>query len=863
VVTDDLLVIAEEDIRIDGTLMFAPDVRIALSAGGTLRIGGTIQPLPDDAPAARARSGRSAERSAKGLASRDEDDDPFRENFIFNAGIVEISDNANLEGAQGFAVSTIDDTGVVDISGILSGRDGANGIGPGERGGDGGNIQIGTQAALDSAAGLGLTAARPALVRVSGRLASGGGGAGGNDFTGREEGRTLIAEGGDGGDGGGIGIAAFDIDLTGAIIDVRRGGAGGSVGRSEAPVHARDGEVFTGPFDFQATSGNGGRGGSLILEGVNPVVGLPPGLSAARGGGAGSIFGAAGNGGPSENGADARLFVGVHGSAGEGPPPQNGTPDQFAQVMLSNGGNGGNGVDPEFPDGGSGGTVFIEGRDGRRAQIRTLTEPAETGKIVIEDYGNGGKGFVGCFFFRPLPGGSGGNASTQTDRSERTALVVFGALVQLVDRCFSGGDGGDGDPGGSGGKGGLDDAANQIGADGQPGRLCPARGLPIDPEDLVDAAALGVQISPTQFCCDPSGGLPQEVGTVNMTNLSLNDVSVFVLLDPNNPFPLLGVIAPGQTLSKIVPTERCESAPFVIPLLLDSVEGTARVDLEIRDCADPDGDGVRDGIDNCQDIHNPGQEDRDEDSVGDACDNCPDLRNGDQLNADGDKFGNPCDNCPTIANDGQEDRDGDDFGDLCDNCPDIPNNLDGIQADFDFDGVGDACDNCPFLANSNQNDADGDGIGDPCDDGDTDGDGLSDADEVKHKTDPLDPDTDSGGINDLIELKLGLDPLTAIDDAQLGTSDPRTDAPPTDAVAWATVNTLIDHMDGPFALPGQPNPLNLPVLDPADFSGQWADADLCPFVHLHGSFNGHSDPAPGPPATESACGHGALIYLFQ
>ena len=42
---------------------------------------------------------------------------------------------------------------------------------------------------------------------------------------------------------------------------------------------------------------------------------------------------------------------------------------------------------------------------------------------------------------------------------------------------------------------------------------------------------------------------------------------------------------------------------------------------------------------------------------------------------------------------------------------------------------------------------------------DSDGDGISDADEVALGTDPDDPDTDHDGINDGDELALGLDPL--------------------------------------------------------------------------------------------------------
>lgn len=104
--------------------------------------------------------------------------------------------------------------------------------------------------------------------------------------------------------------------------------------------------------------------------------------------------------------------------------------------------------------------------------------------------------------------------------------------------------------------------------------------------------------------------------------------------------------------------------------------------------ADNDGDGVLNGMDNCPDTSNPGQEDTDGDGVGDTCDNCPDASNQDQGDTDGDGIADACDNCP------------------------VPN---ASQADADADGVGDACDNCIAVANLSQFDSDGDGLGDACD----------------------------------------------------------------------------------------------------------------------------------------------------
>lgn len=188
---------------------------------------------------------------------------------------------------------------------------------------------------------------------------------------------------------------------------------------------------------------------------------------------------------------------------------------------------------------------------------------------------------------------------------------------------------------------------------------------------------------------------------------------------------------------------------------------------------DSDGDGVKDGNDNCPMAANADQKDQDGDGVGDACDN----------DKDGDDIGNDADNCPMTANPDQGDKDGDGVGDACDETPNTPDgDQDGVpddddncpmapnedQTDSDGDGIGDACDdtpnggdddpdddgvpsnmdNCPMTANADQTDTDGDGKGDACDT-DKDGDGHDNGDDNC----PLVPnkdqtDTDSDGVGD-------------------------------------------------------------------------------------------------------------------
>lgn len=81
---------------------------------------------------------------------------------------------------------------------------------------------------------------------------------------------------------------------------------------------------------------------------------------------------------------------------------------------------------------------------------------------------------------------------------------------------------------------------------------------------------------------------------------------------------------------------------------------------------DKDGDGKKNGEDNCVYVANPGQSDGDNDGFGDDCDNCKVLFNPDQEDTDADGVGNLCDNCPKAPNPLQEDQDKNGYGDKCD-----------------------------------------------------------------------------------------------------------------------------------------------------------------------------------------------------
>ena len=160
--------------------------------------------------------------------------------------------------------------------------------------------------------------------------------------------------------------------------------------------------------------------------------------------------------------------------------------------------------------------------------------------------------------------------------------------------------------------------------------------------------------------------------------------------------------------------------------------------------ADRDGDGVVDEEDACPD--DPTQwSDIDGDGYCDEVDDaCPDLVTS-WVDSDGDGYCDGEDACPEDPTQ-WSDIDGDGYCDEEDACPNDPDHW----LDSDGDGYCDDEDDCPHDA-SGVIDSNGDGLCDENDD--TDGDGLSDGEEMSYGSDCAkssheNPDTDDDGILD-------------------------------------------------------------------------------------------------------------------
>lgn len=227
----------------------------------------------------------------------------------------------------------------------------------------------------------------------------------------------------------------------------------------------------------------------------------------------------------------------------------------------------------------------------------------------------------------------------------------------------------------------------------------------------VDIMAPGLNIRSTL----PGGGHGLKSGTSQASPHVAGAAALYLLQNPGaSPATVKAALLAAGDLTPCSnsPSGECADDPDGIqePLLLLQPDG----------CADADGDGVCDDVDNCLLIANPGQEDADGDGIGDSCDNCVNTANANQLDSDGDGIGDVCDSCPTVDNSSVIDTDGDGLTDF----EECILGTSAVDSDTDDDTLSDfdeywTYNTDPLLA-------------------DSDGDGLSDGDEVNiYGTDPL------------------------------------------------------------------------------------------------------------------------------
>jgi cytosine/adenosine deaminase-related metal-dependent hydrolase len=136
---------------------------------------------------------------------------------------------------------------------------------------------------------------------------------------------------------------------------------------------------------------------------------------------------------------------------------------------------------------------------------------------------------------------------------------------------------------------------------------------------------------------------------------------------------LAAVKTAGEAFAPLFSCGAPTQEPTCVPFRPNEYDGSTT-------STDQDGDGIPDATDKCPTIFDPprpldqGQEpDADGDGKGDACDPCPTDANDactkkDPNDLDGDGWANGVDNCRDVANPGQEDTDGDGKGDACDTC---------------------------------------------------------------------------------------------------------------------------------------------------------------------------------------------------
>lgn len=463
-------VIIADYIQIDGQILVAPNTSLWLMSLGQLYVYGTGSIAPD--PSFTARRESPLDLFPGGArAAYAQSNSPTGGPLVALAGVFvgvygPVTGPIGPRNGPGGHVHLInfeddENNGPTDvnleITSVITGGAGRDGDANAPNGGRGGDVTLGTSegevAVQDAFAssntirpGFGLT-----QLRLSGVMRGGAGGHGFSDVSGRQQGGTLLCEGGLGGDGGNVYLIPQNARAGGALIEGGDGGDGGDAGSPRALAQAGTAAREAG-LPFVGHSGAGGSGGrgemaSSVLElaGEPTQYGGIPGI-------AGSVIGAAGQGGPGGPGGSFAATVGQRGQDGLPVPRTPQTRVPTVQV-LTNSGRGGDAAD-STQDGGQGGSVVLE-----------LFSDADI--TLFSGSMSGGNGFNGAAVNPKQPGTNGGNGGTLSyTRVLRSPFVNNNAA--------NGGNGGDGFPSaGAGGLAGQDDQGNPIGVNGKPGTVIP------------------------------------------------------------------------------------------------------------------------------------------------------------------------------------------------------------------------------------------------------------------------------------------------------------------------------------------------------------------------------------------------------
>lgn len=488
----DLVVVAERDIEILGTLVVPENVNVSLMAARALTLRGAV--TPEVAPPGARRALRHDT-----LASPENRRGPCLPpaggaEVLFESGRTTISGPLDLApGTDLFLGATLniltDFRPSLVVSAPLRTANGRDASRRGECGQSSGRIEIGTPEAGARAQELrgrledAVTASVPfRMVTLEAPVRSGDGGRG---FTDRAGVRSTAARavtyvasrGGDSGavSGAVLGPCPSPLFSTGNAGDA--GDAGSLVRAPDGVLPGERGWNVTVEMDGSMTDG---RAVFFCDEGLLPGASGRPGRAV-------SANVAAGNGGPGGPGGDARLV----------------TYGRVATVFLIDGANGGAATD-RSRNGGDGGAFAYEA-----ARLSSVE------RFVVENYANGGAGWDGCQATPRALGTSGGRGGSSATDGPGPFQAEVGASV-------SGGKGGDGVVAGApGGKAGS--FLGRPGVPGAAGAECPALptfttggmyGVPGTTFDLRYSDPTGTIVSAFTQTVAPAAPLPGGGATV-------------------------------------------------------------------------------------------------------------------------------------------------------------------------------------------------------------------------------------------------------------------------------------------------------------------------------------------------------------